>query len=174
MSLKKGVDFDANQIPQAIKKVGFTPGDIKATLTGTLTKVSQTDGQPERIALKMGESDQQNYILLENESLEARLKQHSTGESIPLTGMLSVYKNKHFVWLLPESKTQQKVTSLKGKFLNRGNGLVFKNGSDEYLVLENALREQVEKTKPSPDKKWSVKAFTTQYQGKKYIFLKKV
>ena len=142
MSLKKGVDFDANQIPQAIKKVGFTPGDIKATLTGTLTKVSQTDGQPERIALKMGESDQQNYILLENESLEARLKQHSTGESIPLTGMLSVYKNKHFVWLLPESKTQQKVTSLKGKFLNRGNGLVFKNGSDEYLVLENALREQ--------------------------------
>ena len=162
------------KLSHAIKQLGYRHGELKVVVTGTLTEVSQADAHTKRQALKVEDSNQQSYILLENAPLEASLKTAQPGQLTTLTGWLSVYKNKHYLWLLPKEKKRQKVTALKGHFLAKGNQLIFKNASDEYLVLENALREKLENTKEYAQKKWSVRALPTEYRGKKYLFLKKV
>ena len=90
-----------DKLPVVIKQLGYTPGELKVTLTGVLTEVSQVERQIEakRKALKIGESDQQSYTLLENALLEASLKRTQVGQSAALTGLLSVYKKKHYLWL---------------------------------------------------------------------------
>ena len=161
-----------DKLPHVIEQLRYTPGELKATLTGTLTEVSQADGNTKRKALRIGHSDPQNYILLENAPLQAWLKDAQMGQTTTLTGLLSLYRKQHYLWFLPKRQKQPKAISLKGRFLTTGNSLVFRNGADEYLVLENSLREKVENTKGYPQKEWAVKAMLTDYQGVKYLFLK--
>lgn len=172
MTLKQGANFDVEELRRAIEQMNYRPGELKATLTGILTEISQADGIMKRKALKAGDSDQQSYILLENAPLQEQLKTAKMDQSATLTGLLSTYKKKHYLWISPEKEKLEKVVSLKGQFLAKRNSLVFKNGADEYFVLENAQRAKVENTKGYAQKEWTVKALVANYQGAKYLLLK--
>jgi len=163
-----------DKLSHVIRQLGYTPGELKVTLTGILTGVVLAEGQAKRIALKMGASEKQSYILLENAPLEAWLKTVQIGQTTTLTGLLAVYQKQHYLWLLPKEQKRQQEISLKGQFLAKGEQLVFKNGDDEYLVLENALREKVETAEGYSQKRWALRALLTWYQGRKILFLKEV
>ena len=84
------------KLSHVIKQLRYTPGELKVTLTGILTEVSQADGKSKRKALKVSDSDQQSYILLENASLQTKLQTAQIGQTTTLTGLLSTYGKKHY------------------------------------------------------------------------------
>lgn len=171
--MKQGAHFDVSQLPNVIEKIGFKPGKLKATLTGVLAEISTPEGQIKRKAIKIGDQDRQTYTLLENASLQTWLANTQIGQSVTLTGQIAVYQKKSHLWLSPKDQKPKKGTTLKGRFLvKRGVQLVFKSGNDEYIVLENALREVVENAVADFQEEQSVKGQVSEYQGNKYILIK--
>jgi hypothetical protein len=190
LTLKPNSKFDLNALPKAIEQLRYTPGAIEVTVSGVLKdhdwRKALKWGDWGDLSQSQSQSQSQSYLLLENAALEQLLSRAKPGDTISVSGEHMVYKGKPYLWLNPEKMTKEKMGSFEGKFVKSDGQLLFhvfqavaEKGNQagsykNYIVLENAEREQVEAflDNENQKKEWKISGATARYNGKDYLLIR--